>query len=73
MSRPKAKRLRRRCANKRSYDTLDQAKSAAAGLVALRKKQGNPVVTFLRAYGCHCGKFHFGNTKNIDWAKVAQY
>ena len=72
MSRSKPKQLQRRCAGKRSFDTLDQAKAAAAGLAWRLEKQGNPKVTFLRAYGCHCGRFHFGNSKVIDWAKVTK-
>lgn len=55
---------------KQSFGTLKEAQAAAAHLAYRRDKQGAPIVTFLRAYGCECGKFHFGKTKDIDWSKV---
>ena len=63
----------RRCGNKRGYTTLDQARAAAARLAARRASQGNPVVSFLRAYGCSCGKYHFGSSRQIDWDRLAAY
>jgi len=60
----------RKCAGKVAYPTLKAAQAAAAGMCRRKGKQGNVVATFLRAYGCHCGKFHYGNTKEIDWSKV---
>lgn len=63
----------RRCGTKRGYTTLDQARAAAARLAAARARQGNPVVSFLQAYGCSCGKYHFGSTRQIDWGRVAAY
>lgn len=58
---------------KRPYGTLDQARAAAARLANRRAKQGNPVVSFLRAYGCTCGRFHFGSTRQIDWSRLAAH
>lgn len=55
----------RKCGRKIKYETLDDAKRAAA---IFAKKKG--VVTILQAYGCHCGKFHFGRTRQIDWDRV---
>lgn len=64
-------RRMRRCHNgKVAFPTLQAAQSAAAAMAARKDRQGNPIVTFLRAYGCACGAFHFGRTRNIDWSRV---
>lgn len=67
---PSLRQQRRGHDGKVGYDTLEQAQRAAWLLADRKARQGNPVVTFLRAYGCPCGKFHFGKTKQIDWSKV---
>lgn len=56
---------RKKCGNKRKYNTIEEAQKAAA-IFAKKKK----IITMMRAYGCHCGKFHFGKTKQIDWRRV---
>ena len=62
---------RQRCHDgKRAYDTLAQAQAAAAHMAHRKDRQGNTIVTFLRAYACHCGRFHFGRTRDIDWSRV---
>lgn len=58
---------------KKPYPTLQAAKRAAVQLADKRARQGNPVVSFLRAYGCSCGQFHFGSSRQIDWDRVRQY
>lgn len=58
---------------KKPYPTLQAAKAAAAQLADKRARQGNPVVSFLRAYGCACGKFHFGSSRVIDWDRLKQH
>lgn len=58
---------------KKPYPTLQAAKIAAAQLANKRAQQGNPVVSFLRAYGCACGKFHFGSSRVIDWDRLKQH
>lgn len=60
----------KRCDGKVAYPTLKAAQAAAASMCARKSKQGSPVVTFLRAYGCACGRFHYGRTRDIDWSKV---
>lgn len=70
MSGPARARMRRCHDGKQRYATLKEAQAAAAALAHRKAKQGNPIVTFLRAYRCACGGFHFGNTRNIDWSKV---
>ena len=55
---------------KRPFATLAVAQASAAGLARRRKLQGNAIVTFLRAYVCACGSFHFGRTRDIDWSRV---
>jgi len=58
----------RRChEGKQRFATLEQAQAAAAALVRRRAEQGQPIVTWLRAYGCACGGFHFGRTHQINW------
>ena len=66
------KRMRRRHDGKRTYPTLRAAQRAAAEMAQRKARQGNPIVTFLRAYGCHCGRFHVGNSRDIDWALVSK-
>lgn len=60
----------RRHDGKRAFPTLEAAQRAAAALAANRARKGQTIVSFLRAYGCHCGQFHFGRTKAIDWSRV---
>lgn len=54
-----------KCGKKIKYKTLDDAKRAAA--IFAKKRH---IVTILQAYGCHCGGFHFGRTRQIDWDRV---
>lgn len=70
MPKPPARRMRKCHDLKNTFPTLEAAKYAAAMMAKREDKQGNTVVTFLRAYGCPCGKYHFGKTKDIDWSKV---
>lgn len=58
------------CKGKVGYPTLQAAQAAAAAMAAKKAKKGATIVSFLRAYGCGCGKFHFGKTKQIDWSKI---
>ena len=58
---------------KKPYPTLQAAKAAAAQLADKRANQGVPIVSFLRAYGCACGKFHFGSSRVIDWDRLKQH
>ena len=60
----------RRCGNKKAYETLALAKAAAWNFTKSREKAGNPIVTFLQAYGCQCGKFHIGSSRQINWEAV---
>lgn len=70
MPKPKRHRMRRCHDGKASFPTLQAAQAAAAAMAARKDRQGNTIVTFLRAYGCPCGRFHFGKTRDIDWSKV---
>lgn len=70
MPKSSKRRMRRCCRDKRAFDTLEEAKRAAAGMAYRKAKKGIPIVTHLRAYGCPCGKFHYGKTKQIDWDRV---
>lgn len=58
---------RRACDGKRRFGTLGEAQRAAAEMVARKDRQGLTIVTWLRAYGCRCGGFHFGRTRQINW------
>lgn len=60
----------RRCGKKKAYDTLAQAKEAAYHVTRRREKLGEPIVTYLQAYGCQCGKFHIGSSRQINWEAV---
>lgn len=56
---------------KQTFHTLESAQTAICQMTHRRKKQGKPIVTFLRAYKCSiCGKFHYGRTRNIDWSQI---
>ena len=59
------KQKRKRCGKKIGYNSLEDARKAAA--IFTKKKK---IITFMRAYPCNCGKFHIVSTKNIDWSKV---
>lgn len=60
-----------RCKGKKAaFDSMDAAKKAAASMANRKAKKGNPIVSFLRAYGCSCGKFHYGSSRQIDWSRV---
>lgn len=63
-------RMRRCHDGKASFPSLKAAQIAAASMAARKDRDGNPIVTFLRAYGCPCGRFHFGKTRDIDWSRV---
>lgn len=65
-----SRRMKKCHTGKRTFPTLEAAKTAAAALAHRRREQGNVIAAFLRAYGCSCGGFHFGSTKDIDWSKV---
>lgn len=71
MTKPSKRRMRSQHGKKISYPTLAAAQVAAAKMAKRKEQQGNPIVTFLRAYGCPCGKFHIGKTRDIDWSKVS--
>lgn len=71
MSPPGKQRMRKCHEGKRPFDTLREAQAAAAGMAKRKDRQGNPIVTMLRTYGCACGKFHFGRTRDINWDLVA--
>jgi len=66
----KKNRKRHAHENKRAYDTIEEAKRALGSWLAKRRKEGKPIVTMMRAYGCHCGKFHIGSTREINWDLV---
>lgn len=68
------KRRMRRChEGKQRFATLAEAQAAAASLVRRRAQQGQPIVTWMRAYGCACGGFHFGRTGRINWDAVSSH
>lgn len=70
MPKPTQRRMRKCCNGKRKFPTMHDAQMAAASMARRKDKQGNTIVTFMRAYGCPCGSFHFGRTRDIDWSKV---
>lgn len=70
MPKPTRRRMRRCHEGKQAFPTLQAAQVAAASMARRKDKQGNTIVTFLRAYGCPCGKYHFGKTRDIDWSLV---
>lgn len=70
MPQTRARRMRKCHDGKKPFPTLQAAQAAAAMLAKRKDRQGNTIVTFLRAYGCPCGKYHFGKTRDIDWSKV---
>lgn len=67
---PNRKRMSKCHDGKQAYPTLEAAQAAAAIMAHRKARHGNPIVTFLRAYECACGKFHFGKTKDIDWSQI---
>lgn len=70
MGRSKRRARERSCRGKRRFATMKEARAAAASLARRRAQQGNTIVAYLRAYGCACGGFHFGSTRDLDWSLV---
>lgn len=70
MTAPSAKRMRRCHEGKVKHPTLQAAQETIRRMCERKAKQGNPVVSFMRAYGCACGSFHIGKTRDIDWSRV---
>lgn len=70
MSGSKKSRMRRCHDGKKRYETHAEATTARVGMINRKRTTGNAVATFLRVYGCACGGFHFGRTKEINWAAV---
>lgn len=70
MKRRNGTRSRRGHEGKAPYPTLQLAQAAAAGLARRKDRQGNRIVTWLRAYRCTCGSFHIGKSRSIDWSRV---
>lgn len=69
----KIKRKDKGHVGKVAYITKEIAQGAAARLAKKKSKQGlggNRIVSFLMAYKCHCGKWHIGKSRRIDWSKV---
>lgn len=65
------KRSRKRCdGKKQSFDTREAASAALNGMLRNKAKRGKVVVGVLRVYGCSCGRFHYGSTKDIIWGLV---
>lgn len=65
------KRRRKSHDGKRAYDTQQQAQAAIAGMCRRRARQGEPIVSFMRAYRCgFCAKWHVGSSRSINWSKV---
>ena len=69
MSKPNKKRMNSCCNGKKKYNSLQEANDALHGMMRKKEKQGalKVVVSAMRAYGCPCGKFHFGRTRGINW------
>lgn len=67
---PKKSRMRRCHDGKKRYESHAEATAAMLGMINRKRAKGDAVVTFLRVYGCACGGFHFGRTKEINWAAV---
>lgn len=64
------KKRPRHCAGKHGYETLEAARAAAFHLARRKQEVGEPIASYLRAYKCSCGKFHFGKTRGINWEAV---
>lgn len=69
---PNKRRMKQCHDGKRRHETLDLAKRALWHFVKKRAEKGDAIVTFMRAYGCACGGFHIGRTKEINWELVAK-
>lgn len=59
------KQKRKICGKKIGYNTIKEARRAAAMFTMTKN-----IVTYMKAYQCHCGMFHIGSTKKINWDKV---
>lgn len=72
MTAPKKARIRKCHDGKKRFESLIEAKAAITQMCKRKMKQGNPIVSHMRAYGCACGGFHIGSTRDINWDLVAE-
>lgn len=61
------------CEKKIKYKTLEEAKKQAWWTIERNRMKGDPQVTFVRAYGCSCGSYHVGRSKEINWEALEMY
>lgn len=62
-----ANKKRPGCESKKRYETIEAAKTGIMQMVRKKAAKGDPIVTYLRAYGCACGGFHVGKSRDINW------
>jgi hypothetical protein len=74
MTAPSKGRMRRCHEGKQQFATLKDAQAAANGMTRRKAAAGagKAIVSWVRAYGCACGGFHIGKTREINWALVAE-
>ena len=71
--RDRTRRKTRMCQGKAAHA------NKAAALIAVRKmreaeiQSGSVRATRLSAYLCHCGKWHIGHGRGIDWKHIAPF
>jgi len=63
----KAQRKRRMCGGKVGHDSKEAAIVAIRKTRAENQKNGTVRAVALKAYLCHCGKWHIGHGKRLDW------
>ena len=66
----KTKKRNKGCDGKIKYDSIDEARKAIIHMTKRKKRSGNKIVSYMNVYGCSCGKFHIGKTKEIRWRDI---
>ena len=55
------------CGDKVGHDSKEAAVVAIRKTRAENQKNGTVRAVALKAYLCHCGKWHIGHGKRLDW------
>ena len=57
----------RMCDGKTGYASREAALATIHSMRSYNGRNGNVRAAAIRAYLCHCGKWHIGHTRRINW------
>lgn len=71
--RDRNRRRTRMCHSKAAHANKEAALIAARKMREAEIKSGNVRAARLSAYLCHCGKWHIGHGRGIDWKHITPF